>query len=107
LPSTDYDVSKDYIEKLIHFPIRIPSLSESEYETYINLLFAKLHFSKDDFENLRSTVFKSGENIDLTTCKLNNDNISKLIHTIPENLKSDFIISKQINPMLVSVLSGN
>jgi hypothetical protein len=107
LPSTDYDVSKDYIEKLIHFPIRIPSLSESEYETYVNLLFAKLHLSSTDFENLRLAVFQPKENIDLSACKLNNENISHLIATVPENLKSDFIISKQINSILVSVLSGN
>ncbi len=79
LPSTDYDVSKDYIEKLIHFPIRIPSLSESEYETYVNLLFAKLHLSSTDFENLRVAVFQPKENIDLSACKLNNENISNLI----------------------------
>lgn len=107
LPSSDYDVSKDYIEKLIHFPIRIPSLSESEYETYINLLFAKLHFSADDFESLRASVFMFKDNVDLSACKLNNENISNLIQNVPENLKSDFNISKQINQILVSVLSGN
>lgn len=107
LPSSDYDVSKDYIEKLIHFPIRIPSLSESEYETYINLLFAKLHFSADDFESLRASVFIPKDNVDLSACKLNNENINNLIQNVPENLKSDFNISKQINQILVSVLSGN
>lgn len=107
LPSTDYDVSKDYIEKLIHFPIRIPSLSESEYETYINLLFAKLHYSTTDFESLRTAVFQPKENSDLSVCKLNNENINNLVETVPENLKSDFILSKQINSILVSVLSGN
>lgn len=107
LPSTDYDVSKDYIEKLIHFPIKIPSLSESEYETYINLLFAKLHLEPDKFETLRKNVFSNKDETNLSLCKLNNDNIQNLIPDADENIKSDFILSKQINSILVSVLSGN
>lgn len=107
LPSSDYDVSKDYIEKLIHFPIKIPSLSESEYETYINLLFAKLHLEPDKFETLRKNVFSNKDETNLSLCKLNNDNIQNLIPDADENIKSDFILSKQINSILVSVLSGN
>lgn len=107
LPSSDYDVSKDYIEKLIHFPIKIPSLSESEYETYINLLFAKLHLEPDKFETLRKNVFSTKDDTNLSLCKLNNDNIQNLIPDADENIKSDFILSKQINSILVSVLSGN
>ncbi len=107
LPSSDYDVSKDYIEKLIHFPIKIPSLSESEYETYINLLFAKLHLEPDKFETLRKNVFSNKDETNLSLCKLNNDNIQNLLPDADENIKSDFILSKQINSILVSVLSGN
>jgi hypothetical protein len=107
LPSTDYDVSKDYIEKLIHFPIRIPSLSEVEYEAYINLLFAQLHLNPDEFEKLRSKVFKQSIDIDLSVCKLSNENIQNILPNVSEDMKKDFILSKQINSILVSVLSGN
>jgi predicted KAP-like P-loop ATPase len=107
LPSTDYDVSKDYIEKLIHFPIRIPSLSEVEYEAYINLLFAQLHLNPDEFEKLRSKVFAQSNDIDLSVCKLTNENIQNILPNVSEDMKKDFILSKQINPILVSVLSGN
>lgn len=107
LPSTDYDVSKDYIEKLIHFPIRIPSLSEAEYEAYINLLFAQLHLNPDDFEKLRNKVFTQSINIDLSVCKLSNENIQNILPNVSEDMKKDFILSKQINSILVSVLSGN
>ena len=106
LPSTDYDVSKDYIEKLIHFPIRIPSLSEAEYEAYTNLLFAQLHLNPDEFEELRSKVFTPSTD-DLSICKLSNENIQNLLPDVSEEMKTDFILSKQINPILVSVLSGN
>jgi len=108
LPSTDYDVSKDYIEKLIHFPIRIPSMSESEYETYINLLFTKLHLKTKEFDELTYKVFNADrKEDDILNSKLNSENISNLLNKVPEDLKQDLILSKQINPILVSILSGN
>jgi len=106
LPSTDYDVSKDYIEKLIHFPIRIPSMSESEFETYTNFLFAKLHLKSNEFEELIHKVFNESSD-DIITAKLSSENITGYLGNVPEELKDDLILSKQINSILVSILSGN
>ena len=106
LPSTDYDVSKDYIEKLIHFPIRIPSMSEAEFETYTNFLFSKLHLKSSEFEELIYKAFNNSPD-DIITSKLNSENISDYLNVVPEGLKQDLILSKQINSILVSILSGN
>ncbi|WP_242205381.1 P-loop NTPase fold protein [Aestuariivivens insulae] len=106
LPSTDYDVSKDYIENLIHFPIRIPSMSESEFETYTNLLFAKLHLKSTEFKELIYKVFNETSD-DIITAKLSSENISEYLSNVPEELKQDLILSKQINSILDSILSGN
>lgn len=106
LPSSDYDISKDYIEKLIHFPIRIPSMSESEFETYTNFLFSKLHLESTEFKKLIDKVFKESSN-DIITSKLNSENITDYLSNVPEELKQDLILSKQINSILVSILSGN
>ncbi len=106
LPSTDYDVSKDYIEKLIHFPIRIPSMSEPEFETYTNFLFSKLHLKSTEFEELIYKAFNNSSD-DIITSKLNSENISDYLSIVPEGLKQDLILSKQINSILVSILSGN
>ncbi|MBU2973107.1 KAP family P-loop NTPase fold protein [Zobellia sp. B3R18] len=106
LPSTDYDVSKDYIEKLIHFPIRIPSMSEPEFETYTNFLFSKLHLESTEFEKLIDTAFNNSST-DIITSKLNAENISDYLSIVPEALKQDLILSRQINSILVSILSGN
>lgn len=107
LPSSNYDVSTDYLEKLIQFPIRIPAMSESEYETYINLLFAKVHLSNKDFEEIIMKVFVSNQEVDITKPKFNSENLIHLVKEPPETLKQDLVLSKQINPILVSILSGN
>ena len=105
LPSSDYDVSQDYLEKLIQIPLRIPSLSEIEYETYLNMLFAKKHLSEVLFKQTLLTVFTY--NKDPYSSKLNYDNIDTLIKTVDDELKDDLLLTKQLNPMLVQILRGN
>ena len=39
---------KDYLEKVIQIPYRLPRLSSSEIETYMSLLFCGLYLGKDD-----------------------------------------------------------
>ena len=49
LPGERAEVGRDYLEKLVQFPVRIPPLGRAEMETYINLLFAeKAGLSKED-----------------------------------------------------------
>lgn len=105
LPSSDYDVSQDYLEKLIQIPVRIPSLSEIEYESYLNMLFAKKHLSEELFKETLQKVFV--DNKDPYSSKLNFDNISKLVQEVDEELKDDLLLTKQLNPMLVQILRGN
>jgi predicted KAP-like P-loop ATPase len=108
LPSHDYDVSKDYLEKLIQFPIRIPSLNESEFETYINLLFAKVNLDNNSFNDLLDVIFdpKKG-NTEIGVSKINSDSLDQFLPNASENLKQDYLLSKQINSVLVSILKGN
>lgn len=104
LPSSDYDVAQDYLEKLIQIPIRIPALSQVEYETYINLLFAKKYLNKNNFDTLLVDVFN--KNNDPYTSKLNFDNCNEYI-TNEDELKEDLLLTKVLNPLLVQILRGN
>ena len=57
LPGEKVEVGRDYLEKLIQFPIRVPPLGRAEMETYINLLFAKKSLGKpEEFEAARQCV---------------------------------------------------
>ena len=39
----EYDLTRDYLEKLIQIPYHLPRLSPSEMESYVNLLLCKRH----------------------------------------------------------------
>lgn len=55
--STDYvnneetqRLIKDYLEKLVQVPYKLPRLSSTEIESYMTLLFCQKHLSKDIFD---------------------------------------------------------
>lgn len=101
------DVSRDYLEKLIQIPIRIPTLSEIELETYINLLFAQKHIeSPEEYEALRSKIFEIKKK-QLFQQTFNAEKLDELIKRDIPDLKMDLILSAQITPILSSGLNGN
>ena len=50
----DEDLGRHYLEKMLQNSITIPPLSEPEAQTYINLLFAELYASDEQFAKLRA-----------------------------------------------------
>lgn len=46
----EYDLNKDYLEKLIQIPYHLPRLSPAEIETYINLLACQKFLPEDEYK---------------------------------------------------------
>jgi predicted KAP-like P-loop ATPase len=107
IPGDNAEVGRDYLEKLIQFPVRIPPLSNWEMETYINLLFSKLYLDEAEFETLRDKVFEEKSKNDYSFV-LNIDTINKLLgKDISSEHKEALLLSAQITPVLTSGLNGN
>lgn len=100
------EVGRDYLEKLIQYPIRIPAMDNLEMETYVNLLFCKLHLGNVEFESIRSEVMKNKRK-ELFSSVINYGTITKFITSVPDKLKEDLILSSQITPLLTTGLNGN
>jgi len=108
LPGTDAEVGRDYLEKLVQFPIRLPPLGGAEIESYINILFAKLRLDDTDFLKVCEHVaqFRPSEvtdlSYDLKTCRtLLGDK------PVPAPLESDLDLTAQVAPVLTPGLGGN
>jgi len=108
LPGSDAEVGRDYLEKLIQIPVRIPPLSGAENHSYINLLFAKKNLSVDDFEKVCQKIseFKPNEvsdiSFDIEICRE-----TVATENIPPELEQDLDLSVQLSPVLTSGLGGN
>lgn len=48
------DIGKEYLEKLIQYPIRIPQLNADEVEVYISCLLLQSELTKEDFNKVLS-----------------------------------------------------
>lgn len=107
LPGERFEVGRDYLEKLIQFPIRIPSLGRGETESYINLLFTKLSsLSNEQKEKARECVIECeadslfGVNFDLAIAQ-------KIFDPVPDDLAEHLALAQRIAPLLTSGLNGN
>lgn len=106
IPGDSIEVGRDYLEKLIQYPIRIPALSHVELATYINLLFSKLYVDAGEFDHVRETVIneKNTKGFDFI---YNISNASEFINTVGPDLQEALILSAQITPVLSVGLNGN
>jgi hypothetical protein len=106
LPGEKVEVGRDYLEKLIQYPIRIPSLGRSEMETYIALLF--LDSSKVEADKIEAVhawcnsaeTIQSDRAFGYTSAK-------QILKEIPPELEEHLILSEQLAPLLATGLNGN
>lgn len=111
--SERFEVGRDYLEKLIQFPVRIPQLSQSEMETYINLLFTSLNIKDEHlFEQVRLKALEK-KNSEFFTVGLNIKNLLEIIsHSNLDDksikqIKEALSLSARITPILTKGLNGN
>jgi len=105
LPGERVDVGRDYLEKLIQYPVRIPSLSPSEVQSYIALLF--LHAEGDSSVIEKSMEWFCTSERSVSGVMFGHDTMHELKLDIPSVLGEGLTISAQIGPLLGKGLSGN
>lgn len=106
IPGDNTEVGRDYLEKLIQYPIRIPPLSDLELTTYINLLFTNLYTDVGEFEHIRKSVLEE-KNKDQFGFTYKLENASEFVNNVNENLKEALLLSAQLVSVLAVGLNGN
>jgi hypothetical protein len=103
----DREVGRDYLEKLVQFPVRIPPLSRAELETYINLLFAeRAGLDSSQLQRLRRiAVNRSADR--LYDVALNIEMVQEAIGEVPPELRESIALAGYLAPVLTTGLSGN
>ena len=106
IPGDNTEVGRDYLEKLIQYPIRIPPLSDLELTTYINLLFTNLYTDIGEFEHIRISVLEE-KNKDQFGFTFRLENANVFVNEVNENLKEALLLSAQLVSVLAVGLNGN
>ena len=107
LPEKDFNVGRDYLEKLIQFPVRIPPVGQAELETYIHLLFVSLaDLNEEAFERIRLQAVEErapGDVVNPLTLGM----IRGEVDTINPDIEDVMTLSQFIAPVLAPGMSGN
>lgn len=108
LPGEHTEVGRDYLEKLIQFDIRIPSLGRSELETYINLLFFEKTNNRDSEAFKKALKHIQGvESTSFLGIRFNYGVAQTILETISPELAEDLSVAQRISPVLLEQLNGN
>ena len=112
LPGPEAEVGRDYLEKLVQIPIRLPALNAAELESYLRLLFAERDLSRPEYAlaagNLQRFLTESqaqGASNHLFT--LEHARTLFEVGTTPVSFESDLDLVAQIAPILAPGLGGN
>lgn len=100
------DIGKEYLEKMIQYPIRIPRLNSKEVEFYITCLLFQKDLNSEEFEGIIQFLNeKKQENF--LEFNLDYDMIFKFREIIAEKVKDSIITAKQLSSVLANGLNGN
>jgi len=102
------DYARNYLEKLIQVPIRIPALGETETRIYVTLLLAGSALGDDDVDYVK-LIGVARENLKRPweSSPIDAATFNKALGAKAENARDALMLSDQIGPILASGSNGN
>ena len=102
----EIDIGKEYLEKLIQYPIRIPRLNSRETEFYMTCLLLQEKLEIGEFNELIKYLnkLKREEFLDF---ELDYKTLSGFSLEIANNVRNEINIAKQLSLILSAGLNGN
>lgn len=99
------DIGKEYLEKLIQYPIRIPQLGRKEVEFYIMYLLFEEELCKE--LTTIQEIIKEEKEKNFLDFELTYELIKEKSPELADKLKDTISLSKQISSVLAKGLNGN
>lgn len=100
------DIGKEYLEKIIQYPVRIPRLSTREVELYISLLYMEKELTNEEFEKAIEFINEQ-KSKNFFDFQLDYNLLKSFDEDIANKVKLSLEISKQISSVLAKGLNGN
>lgn len=102
VPGNNLDIGKEYLEKVVQYPINIPQLNKPEVNQYLSCLLLEKTLEEDDFNKLLEVVCALQPEDELTM-----ELISEKDQELANKCKEDMALAKQISSVLAPSINGN
>lgn len=103
VPGNNLDIGKEYLEKVIQYPITIPQLNHAEVNQYLAcLLLEPTLTNKSEFNKFLDIVHGIGPDKELTM-----DLLREKAGDIADKCKNDMALARQISSVLAPSINGN
>ncbi|MCE4564352.1 NTPase [Maribellus sp. CM-23] len=99
------DIGKEYLEKIIQYPVKIPQLGVQEVQFYIMCLLLKSEL-KENYEKVLDFI-KEEKKKDFLNFRMSFNLIEGKFPDIEDNIKDVIALSNQISAVLSKGLNGN
>lgn len=102
VPGNNLDIGKEYLEKLIQYPISIPQLNRAEVKQYLFCLLSEKSLDPEKFRELIDIVNSLQPDEEITI-----EIISKKAPLLTHICKDNMALSRQISSILAPSINGN
>lgn len=102
----EIDIGKEYLEKLIQYPIRIPRLNSKEMEFYMICLLLQKKLDREKFAELIDYLNEQKREKFLDF-DVDYELLINFDKDIADNTRDEINIAKQLSPILSAGLNGN
>ena len=102
VPGNNLDIGKEYLEKVIQYPVTIPQLNHAEVNQYLVCLLLEQTLSEEEFNKFLKVVNSIEPDTELTMERLNEKESG-----ITGKCKDDMALARQISSVLAPSINGN
>lgn len=103
VPGNNLDIGKEYLEKVIQYPLCIPQLTQAEVNQYIACLLLKQTLADDEkFNKILGIVYTLAPNQEFSMELINNQ-----APELAATCKNDMALARQISSVLAPSINGN
>lgn len=102
VPGNNLDIGKEYLEKVIQYPITIPQLNQAEVNQYLACLLLEPTLNDDEFKKFLAVVHSIEPDKELTM-----ELLGEKEKSISEKCKEDMALARQISSVLAPSINGN
>ena len=100
------DIGKEYLEKMIQYPVRVPQLSRRDVEFYMLCLLFQMELQEDEFERFLDFIAESKKK-NFIEFELSFDSLKKQLPEIADSSRETLSLAKQLSSVLSTGLNGN